>query len=155
MPIIPIHLSSIGLQFSIAAVMIMATVTAHVFFLDFIFRLVDRFVPYFKIRLYRSWRSFVMVCAVIIIFFSHVVHIWLWAYLFLWIDGTEIDSLEEALYFSITTYTTLGYGDVVLQHDWRLLGSTEAFNGILLLGLSTAALFELLLRIYGTGRTQH
>ena len=48
---------------------------------------------------------------------------------------------EEALYFSTVTYTTLGYGDVILDERWRLLGSFEAANGIVMFGWTTALIF--------------
>ena len=48
---------------------------------------------------------------------------------------------ETALYFSLGTYTTIGYGDVLLPQKWRLLGSLEGISGVLLCGLSTAFLF--------------
>jgi hypothetical protein len=49
---------------------------------------------------------------------------------------------ETSLYFSLGTYTTLGYGDVLLPQRWRLLGSLEGITGVLLCGLSTAFLFS-------------
>jgi len=45
---------------------------------------------------------------------------------------------EQALYFSTSTYVTIGYGDVVLPVRWRILGAIEGANGIMLLGWSTA-----------------
>ena len=48
---------------------------------------------------------------------------------------------ETALYFSLGTYTTIGYGDVLLPQKWRLLGSLEGISGVLLCGLSAAFLF--------------
>ena len=50
-------------------------------------------------------------------------------------------NFESSLYFSLTSYTTIGFGDVVLPDRWRLLGGIEGFSGILLSGLSTAFLF--------------
>ena len=50
-------------------------------------------------------------------------------------------TFEASLYFSLTSYTTIGFGDVVLPDRWRLLGGIEGFSGILLSGLSTAFLF--------------
>ena len=51
-------------------------------------------------------------------------------------------TLEQALYFSITSFTTLGFGDVVLEPGWRLLAGMTATHGLLLFGLSTAFLVE-------------
>ena len=51
-----------------------------------------------------------------------------------------IPDLETALYFSTASFTTIGYGDVVLGPDWRLIGAIEGANGLLLFGWSTAFL---------------
>lgn len=50
----------------------------------------------------------------------------------------EFDHFEEALYFSGVTFTSLGYGDVTLSPESRLLGPVEAANGLLMVGISTA-----------------
>lgn len=51
-------------------------------------------------------------------------------------------TLEGAIYFSLVSYTTLGFGDVLLPHEWRLLSGMEAANGFLNFGLLTALLLE-------------
>lgn len=48
---------------------------------------------------------------------------------------------ESAFYFSGVTYTTVGYGDLVLPKPWRLLAPLEALTGILMCGLSTGLFF--------------
>ena len=53
---------------------------------------------------------------------------------------------ETAYYFSLKSYTTLGYGDVVISSPWRLMGSLEAMTGVLLFGWSTAILVSFLSR---------
>jgi len=52
-----------------------------------------------------------------------------------------IEGFKRALYFSMVTYTTLGYGDVVLPERWRLLGSIEAASGIIMLMLKGYSLY--------------
>ncbi|HEX9857748.1 MAG TPA: potassium channel family protein [Paracoccaceae bacterium] len=68
--------------------------------------------------------------------------VWLWAFAFrgLGVFGT----FEEAMYFSLVTYTTLGFGDVLLPQEWRLLAGMAAANGLLNFGLLTALLVEAL-----------
>ena len=61
-----------------------------------------------------------------------------WAGLFVLLG--EFEQFATALYFSGVTFSTLGYGDIVLSPDWRLLGPMEAANGILMFGVSTAAM---------------
>jgi len=52
------------------------------------------------------------------------------------------------LYFSAVTYTTTGYGDLVLDEGWRLLGAVEALTGILMCGWSTGFFFAVVNRVY-------
>mgnify|MGYP001821084805 CR=1 FL=1 len=59
-----------------------------------------------------------------------------------------IQSLEAAIYFSIVTYTTLGYGDITLNEQWRMLSAFQAANGVIIAGWSTALLFALVQKIY-------
>jgi hypothetical protein len=56
-------------------------------------------------------------------------------------------TFENAFYYSAQSYTSLGYGDVVLSERWRLLGPLEALNGLLLVGLSTAVMFAVMSRL--------
>ncbi len=79
-----------------------------------------------------------MVTTVLGLFFVHTVEIWAWAFVYLSLG--VVPSLEASLYFSTTTFSTVGYGDMVLPHSWRLLGALEGVNGFLLIGWSTAYL---------------
>jgi hypothetical protein len=72
------------------------------------------------------------------IFALHTVEIWMWAALF-FVMG-EIVRFEDALYFSTATFSTIGYGDIILSPAWRLLGALEGINGFILIGWSTAFL---------------
>ncbi len=58
------------------------------------------------------------------------------------------DTLEEAVYFSLVTFTTVGYGDVVLPQHWRLMGGCEAVVGILMSAWSTALLLGVVNKIH-------
>jgi hypothetical protein len=51
---------------------------------------------------------------------------------------------ETSLYFSLVSYTAIGYGDVVLPQNWRLLGAIQGVSGVLLCGLSTAFIFAIM-----------
>jgi hypothetical protein len=52
-----------------------------------------------------------------------------------------LPNFESSFYFSAVTYATIGYGDLVLPKEWRMLGPIEGFTGILMFGLSTAFFF--------------
>ncbi|MCM3870826.1 MAG: potassium channel family protein [Pyrinomonadaceae bacterium] len=69
----------------------------------------------------------------------HLAENCIWATFYYW-QGL-FGNYETSLYFSLGTYTTIGYGDVVLPEKWRLLGAMEGLSGVLLCGLSTAFLF--------------
>ena len=75
-----------------------------------------------------------------------MIQIWLWALFYLRVGA--LPALEEALYFSTSTFTTVGYGDVVLTGKWRLVSSFQAANGFILFGWSTAFIFEIMSRLY-------
>jgi hypothetical protein len=77
----------------------------------------------------------------------HVAEIAIWAGFYHTLDC--MPNAEAALYFSGTTYTTVGYGDLVLPQQWRLLGPVEALTGILMCGLSTGFFFAVLTRVFG------
>lgn len=69
-----------------------------------------------------------------------------WALTYLGVGA--ITGLEHALYFSIVTFTTLGYGDIVMDENWRLLAALEAANGIIMFGWTTALIFAFVQRVY-------
>ena len=62
--------------------------------------------------------------------------------------------LQSALYFSAVTYTTTGYGDLVLAQEWRLVGAIEALTGILMCGWSTGFFFAAASRMFGAETSQ-
>jgi hypothetical protein len=62
--------------------------------------------------------------------------------------GGVLPDFETALYFSMSSYTTLGYGDVIPPVSWRLLGPMEAIVGILMLGWSTSIIVAAVHRMY-------
>jgi hypothetical protein len=81
-----------------------------------------------------------------VLLLSHAAQIHGWA-LTLWGLGA-IPSYETSLYFSLVTYTTLGYGDVTLASDYRTFGGMASVTGVLAFGLSTALLVGLISRLF-------
>lgn len=75
----------------------------------------------------------------------HGLEMWLYAALYM-VLGVFTD-MEEALYFSISTFTTVGFGELVIEGRWRILGALESFNGFLLIGWSTAFMVSVISRI--------
>ena len=76
----------------------------------------------------------------------HAAAITVWALFYLWAQC--LPDAESAFYFSGVTYTTLGYGDVVLPEPWRILGPIEGLTGILMSGLSASLFFAIVMGIY-------
>jgi voltage-gated potassium channel len=56
-------------------------------------------------------------------------------------------SWESALYFSASSYATVGYGDIVLPSNWRMLGPLESIIGVLMCGISVSILFATVTRL--------
>jgi hypothetical protein len=77
----------------------------------------------------------------------HIVEIAMWAFFFWW--KKCLPDFESSLYFSVVTYTTVGYGDLVLAQGWRLFAGVEALTGILMCGWSTGFFFIVASKLYG------
>jgi voltage-gated potassium channel len=76
----------------------------------------------------------------------HLVEMAVWAVAYSF--GNVLPDFETALYYSLKSYTTVGYGDVLPSVSWRLLGPIEAAVGILMLGWSTSIIVATVQRIY-------
>jgi len=76
----------------------------------------------------------------------HLLQILLWAAFY---RVRCFRSWESCFYFSATSYSTVGYGDIVLPPVWRLLGPVEAIMGVLMCGISVSALFAIATRLIG------
>jgi voltage-gated potassium channel Kch len=77
------------------------------------------------------------------------VEAFVWALLYLLNPAiTVLPDIQTAFYFSLVTYTTLGYGDIVLTGDWRVLSAVEAVNGVIIFGWTTALIIYFIQRIY-------
>lgn len=87
-----------------------------------------------------------LIFAVLIVL--HLTEVGIWAG-FYHLRGLFAD-FETAFYFSLGTYSTIGYGDVVLPQRWRILGGVEGISGVLLCGLSAAFIFAVVNAIFQT-----
>ena len=75
----------------------------------------------------------------------HAVEVLLWALVYVLLPGQAgLNNYAEAVYFSMVTLTTLGYGDITLSMNWQLLAGMEAMVGIMVFGLTTATLFAVI-----------
>ena len=88
----------------------------------------------------------VVLVSFFVLFITHLAEAATWG-LFLWRKGL-IPTFTEGVYFSATSITALGYGDVVLPPPWRMIGPLVAISGILMFGCSTAFLFLVLQKVW-------
>lgn len=77
---------------------------------------------------------------------THTIQVWIWA--IVWVLLEVLPDWNTALYFSLVTFTTLGYGDIVLGEALRIFGSFAAVTGLLAFGLSTAYMVALMTRVF-------
>lgn len=129
---------------ALGAVIISATVIIHAVGLIEVTRLVGRITD--RVRL-DGRRSRIMAMVIIVLGTLAVltVEVWLWAVAH-YVIGSFPD-FETALYFSIVSFSTLGYGDVIPPEEWRIFAALEGINGFLLIGWSTAYLIAAGMRI--------
>ena len=93
-----------------------------------------------------SFRGAIFTFATVLILVAiHGVEIWAYALLYLAIGA--LSGLEEAIYYSTISYSTVGYHDEMMPESWRLLGALESIAGMILIGWSTAFFFRMLGRI--------
>ena len=95
-----------------------------------------------KLSPWRSAALMIRLAAVMIVL--QIVHILLWAGFYRW---QCLPSWESCFYFSAATYSTVGYGDVVLPRIWRALGPLESVIGVIMSGISVSALFAITIRL--------
>ena len=100
-------------------------------------------------RLSTYWREMMLLIIVAgWMIFAHLLEIMVWAVFYNFAHA--MPNIHDAFYFSAVTYTTVGYGDLVLPAEWRLLGGVEALNGILMCGWSTGFFFATVNRMFQT-----
>ena len=100
------------------------------------------------VHLRRVFRRFTntatIVICVLFVMMVQTVNVWVWGVTF-YLAGV-FKELEPSLYFSLVSFSTLGFGDIVLDAKWRMLSGLAAANGLLSFGWSTAYMVELVRR---------
>lgn len=136
---------SLFAQITFGTFLLGASAIIHVLVLFAVLPLLRRIakLPIFKRDLPRIVGLVSMMLAAILA--SHGLQIWLWAAI--WLGFGAFSELPTALYFSAVTYTTLGYGDIVLDPGIRLFATFSAVCGLLGFGISTAFLVGLVSRL--------
>ena len=135
-------------QFAVSTAMVVLCVTVHGFGLFGVTRVLRSEAALERLRHLAplSPRGVAVTLGIVIAMLAlHGIEIWLFAGVYLGLGA--VNGLETALYFSTISYSTVGYSDVHVSAEWRLLGAFESVLGIFLLGWSTAFFFRMIGRI--------
>ena len=87
----------------------------------------------------------VILAVVMGLFVMHALQVWAFAGLYLVIGAFE--EFETALYFSTSSFTTVGYGEIFMEPPWRIVSAVQSAAGFLVLGWSTVFLISVLSRL--------
>jgi voltage-gated potassium channel Kch len=132
-------------QLSAAAGLIAASVAIQASFMSmglYTFRWIEEHRPMVIARR----PTIVTVIWVLFLVIPIVLDVTIWA-IFYYVQEA-LPSFEESLYFSTVTFTTVGYGDIVLGSEWRQLATFEAMNGWIIFGWATALIMTVVQRLY-------
>jgi hypothetical protein len=127
---------SLGLQFGASALLVLLMTVVHGLGLGGISRWLHLSDDRLEKQDFNRHAILKMGAIALSLFVLHLLEIWLFAGFYMAVGA--IDSLEEAIYFSASTYATLGRTEEFFPVDWRIVGSMEALIGFLLIGWSTA-----------------
>ena len=136
----------------LGTLLIATTVLIHTVGLLLLSAVMRQVVEWWRLHRHGMGQTAAMVTTVLGLFLLHTIEVWVWAGAYLWLAA--IGTLEEALYFSTVTFSTIGFGDFTLGPEWRLLSSLEGVDGLLLIGWSTAYLVSASTR-HGPFRVGH
>jgi voltage-gated potassium channel Kch len=137
------------LNIGIAVAMMLATTAIHAGGMVFALHLTRERVGRLRTRL-RQMHFYWIAGVVLLMFLVSLLEVSVWAAMYVALDA--IEGFERALYFSMVTFTTLGYGDIVLESRWQLLAAFEAANGIIMFGWTTAIVIAVVQRVYFGGK---
>jgi voltage-gated potassium channel Kch len=132
-------------QFSAAAGLIAATIVIQALFMSMGLR-TFRWVEGHRSMVMARTPTSVIVIWVLFLIIPIILDVILWAIFYYTQDA--LPSFEESLYFSTVTFTTVGYGDIVLSSAWRQLATFEAMNGWVIFGWATALIVAVVQRLY-------
>ena len=135
------------INITVCIVLIILNTIIHAIVTDFIMRVV-KYKKEAKKSVVRfrniKWLSFIVLLMVLTALIDAAV--WALSY----VAMGAIESFEKAMYFSVVTFTTLGYGDITLDAQYQLLASFEAAIGIIIFGWSTAIVMATVQKLYVT-----
>lgn len=139
---------SLFLQLVIGGLMIGLTVAIHAMALDTIIKQARHAESLIWRLAGKLWKPVMSAIIVLFVIMSHIAQIWIWALLYLARGCAPLKGVSDALYFSTVSYTTVGFGDITLDHSCRMLSGVEAMNGFIVVGWTTAFIFEVISQLY-------
>ena len=123
--------------------MVVGNMTIQLYVLLFALRMLVRRIDALPGARHELWYQIQSLGIVILLLFlGHVLQFATWAALFMYLG--EFSDFNTAFYHSTVNFTSLGYGDIVMDEKWRLLGGLEAANGVLMFGLSAGAILSMM-----------
>lgn len=132
-------------QLLLAGLLIAITIAIQAFFMAIglrRFRSIEQHNPAFLAR----WPTLVTVIWILYLLVPIVLDVVVWAICY---DLKQaLPNFEQAFYFSTVTFTTVGYGDITLGPEWRVLATFEAVNGWIIFGWATALMMAVIQRLY-------
>jgi hypothetical protein len=133
------------LQMIIGLVVILATAVVHANVLSVALRKNQKMTKWVQSNP-THWRTTTaFIVSVTWVMAAHLIEVFLWSSVYM--SFGIFEELEVAVYFSLVAYTTLGFGDVILPEQWRILAGLTAANGFLVFGWSTAFQVEYVSRL--------
>jgi voltage-gated potassium channel Kch len=133
------------IQFSVAAGLIAATITIQALFMSAGLRRFKWFEQHRPMVMARN-PTLTTVIWVLFLLIPIILDVMIWAAFYYVLAA--LPTIEESLYFSTVTFTTVGYGDIVLGNEWRQLATFEAMNGWIIFGWATALIMAVIQRLY-------
>jgi len=134
----------------IGLILVVVTTIVHASFMVVGLKMSDWRIALIGPRRHHVTKAFAVAVFTAWMFLGVVSEALLWALFYLHNPKiTALPDLETALYFSMVTFTSVGYGDIVLTGPWRLLASIQAANGIIIFGWTTALIFYHIQAVYG------
>lgn len=133
-------------QLVIGGVLIASTFVIQAIGFDSIIRIAPWIEKQVRRYFKSMWKSVFFIIIISLITSILVIEMWIWALFYLGIG--VMPDVESALYFSTSAFTTVGFGDLYLDKEWRMISAIESVNGFLLFGWATAFIWEVVMHIY-------
>jgi hypothetical protein len=133
---------TVQLAIGMFIIVINAVLQAEMF--SFYARRMERVMLLLRYRFRRFANTAAIVVGVLFVMLVHSLQVWIWAITFQTVGA--FGEMEPSLYFSLVSFSTVGFGEITLGPDWRLLSALTAANGFISFGWSTAYMVEMVRR---------